>query len=109
MKWRMNPVAVESLAAGLAALDQDAFDLVLLDIHIPGMDAARIGARARILGLSSLGSAGDADRRVTLHLDAYISKPVGSAELLDRIQSLFTSTAPPGIVPELAAQRAREW
>ncbi len=107
MKWRMNPVAVESLAAGLAALDQDAFDLILLDIHI--WDAARIGARARTLGLSSLGSAGDADRRGTLHLDAYISKPVGSAELLDRIQSLFTSTAPPGIVPELAAQRAREW
>jgi signal transduction histidine kinase/DNA-binding response OmpR family regulator len=105
VKWRMNPVAVESLAAGLAAFEQNAFDLILLDIHMPEVDAARIGTRAKTLGLSSLGSAGDADRRSALHLDAYVSKPVGSAELFDRIQALFTSTSPPAVVPQVAAQR----
>jgi CheY-like chemotaxis protein len=98
-QWQMKPIEVDGGHAALAALEQarDAgvpFPLVLLDVHMPGMDgfalAARIKqdatlAKATILMLSSADLAGDTARCQELGIAVYVTKPVTQSDLWNAI------------------------
>lgn len=95
----MIPMSADSAEAGLSALQDaqqsdSAFDLVVLDAHMPEVDgfelAAQIVAHPEINPrVIMLLSSGDHDRSVTrceeLSVDAYLMKPVKQSELCEAI------------------------
>jgi CheY-like chemotaxis protein len=110
MTWLLQKLghAVEVAGAGdraLAALERGGFDLVLMDIQLPGLDglaaAAAIRAKERAAGghvpiVALTAQAAKSDRRRCLEagMDACLSKPVSADELARTIERLFP-TAPP--------------
>jgi DNA-binding response OmpR family regulator len=87
---------------GLAQLEQGAFDVVLLDIMMPGLDGLEVCRRIRqksnvpILMLTAKGD--ETDRVVGLELgaDDYLAKPFSPRELLARIRAVLRRAQPDG-------------
>jgi len=110
--WRMRPTAVESGAAGLAAIAAatEPFALILLDANMPQMDgfmfaerlATTISASKRptVLMLSSAGQRGDAARCRELGIKGYLLKPLKRSELL---QAMVTTLSAPQGEPKAEA------
>ena len=79
---------------GLIALDRDTWDVVLLDVMMPGMDGLEVCRQIRaksavpVIMLTARGD--EADRVVGLELgaDDYVSKPFSPRELLARIRAV---------------------
>ncbi|HET6845163.1 MAG TPA: response regulator [Candidatus Angelobacter sp.] len=94
--WGVAPIAVEGGSQALQELAQaerqgKAFQLVLLDTHMPKMDGFTVAEKmrrspglgeVRIFMLTSGGSSGDALRSRELDISGYVSKPVLETELL---------------------------
>jgi DNA-binding response OmpR family regulator len=79
------------------------YDLVLLDIMLPGQDGFEVCTRLRradthtpILMLTARGAVEDRVRGLRLGADDYLQKPFEMSELLARIQALLRRTAPVG-------------
>jgi two-component system, OmpR family, response regulator len=85
-------------ATALALLSQDAFDAVLLDVMMPGMDGLATLKEIRRLShipIIMLTAKGDeTDRVVGLELgaDDYLAKPFSPRELLARIRAVLRRT-----------------
>jgi DNA-binding response OmpR family regulator len=85
---------------GLAALEAQAYDIVLLDLMMPGLDGLEVCRRIRtksrvpIVMLTAKGD--ETDRVVGLELgaDDYLAKPFGPRELVARIRAVLRRTAP---------------
>jgi two-component system, sensor histidine kinase and response regulator len=78
----------------LKALSQRPFDLVLMDVHMPGMDGfeATLAIREKekctglhqpIIAMTALAMKGDRERCLAAGMDGYISKPIDLKELDD--------------------------
>jgi DNA-binding response OmpR family regulator len=86
--------------SGIRALDAGAFDAILLDIMMPGIDGLEVAKRIRaksnipILMLTARGD--ETDRVVGLELgaDDYIPKPFNPRELLARLRAVLRRSAP---------------
>ncbi len=83
----------------LLALDRGAFDLVLMDVQMPGMDGFECTRCIRserpvphlpIVALTAHAMAGDRERCLAAGMDDYLSKPIRQEDLL----SLFTRLSP---------------
>jgi CheY-like chemotaxis protein len=84
---------------GQEALDkwqEEQFDLILMDIHMPIMDGfeatslirdaeKNLGSHIQIVALTANAIKGDAERCIAGGMDGYLSKPFTRAELLDTI------------------------
>lgn len=85
---------------GLGALDQGAFDAVLLDVMMPGLDGLDVLRRIRQksqLPVVMLTAKGDeTDRVVGLELgaDDYVPKPFSPRELLARLRAVLRRSSP---------------
>jgi two-component system phosphate regulon response regulator OmpR len=90
---------------GLAALRKDRFEVVLLDVMLPGPDGLEVCRRIRatpelapvaIIMLTARGD--DVDRIVGLELgaDDYLAKPFNPRELLARIRAVLRRGRPGG-------------
>ena len=88
--------SVESRAdgpSGLEAAKSGGFDLVLLDLMLPGMDGFEVCRRLRqeadmpVLILSARREDGDKIRGLGLGADDYVVKPFSPAELVARVKS----------------------
>jgi PAS domain S-box-containing protein len=87
--------------AALAALEQDHFDLMLLDIHMPELDGFQVVAAQRrreqgtgthlpVIALTARSGEGERERCLRAGMDDYLAKPVRAAELfaaIDRVAS----------------------
>jgi CheY-like chemotaxis protein len=93
---------VEDGLQAVRALESEAFDVVLMDVHMPGMsglEAARIirareagtDRRTPILAFTADALQKDRDRCIEAGMDDYLSKPVKSAELLEKLVTLTKS------------------
>jgi len=86
--------------AGLDALGRGTYDLILLDVMMPGMDGLEVLRRIRVgnaIPVIMLTARGDeADRVVGLELgaDDYVPKPFSPRELLARIRAVLRRTQP---------------
>ena len=89
---------VENGPAGLAKLDEGEFDVVLLDVMLPGIDGFEVCRRIRakhdvpVVMLTARGD--DADRIVGLEIgaDDYVPKPFNPRELLARLRAVLRRT-----------------
>jgi DNA-binding response OmpR family regulator len=87
-------------ARGLALLDQGAWDAVLLDVMMPGMDGLEVCKRIRaksnvpVIMLTARGD--ETDRVVGLELgaDDYVAKPFSPRELLARVRAVLRRSRP---------------
>jgi len=85
---------------GLAALEADPFDVVLLDVMMPGLDGlevcCRIRAKSRVPILMLTAKGDETDRVVGLELgaDDYIAKPFGPRELVARLRAVLRRVNP---------------
>ena len=96
--WGMKPLATESGTTALAALEVgrqkgDAFQLLLIDCHMPVMDGWELAEKIQtlprrkgevevtVLMLTSGGQSGEASRCRQVGISAYLLKPVLKADL----------------------------
>ena len=86
-------------AAGLDALSRGTYDVVLLDVMMPGLDGLEVLRRIRqkntipVIMLTARGD--EADRVVGLELgDDYVTKPFSPRELLARIRAVLRRAQP---------------
>jgi two-component system, OmpR family, response regulator len=92
---------------GLAALEANAYDAVLLDVMMPGMDGLEVCTRIRakrqipILMLTARGD--ETDRVVGLELgaDDYLAKPFSPRELLARLRAVLRRAQPTAVADRL--------
>ncbi len=90
---------VELAADGPAGLDlatRGRFDLIVLDLMIPGMDGFRVlrtlrerGNHTPVLILTARGQEEDKVRGLKLGADDYVTKPFGVLELMARVEALL--------------------
>jgi DNA-binding response OmpR family regulator len=100
---------------GLGALRKRRFDVVLLDLMLPGVDGLEVCRRIRaapewagvpVVMLTARGE--EVDRIVGLELgaDDYLPKPFNPRELLARIRAVLRRAAPAGAAPGARRFRA---
>jgi signal transduction histidine kinase/CheY-like chemotaxis protein len=84
------------------AFEKHQFDVVLMDIQMPGMDGfeatAAIRAKEKLTGghipiiaMTAHALKGDQERCISAGMDAYVSKPIRTSELFSTIESLLGS------------------
>ncbi|MGZ3481930.1 MAG: response regulator transcription factor, partial [Myxococcaceae bacterium] len=94
--------------SGIQALDTSAFDAVLLDIMLPGMDGLevlrRIRTKSRVPILMLTAKGDETDRVVGLEIgaDDYVPKPFSPRELLARLRAVLRRSAPDAVSETLA-------
>ena len=113
-KWRMPVTEADSGSAALALLarageEGTRFDLMLVDVNMPGMDGWELAAAVRanpalaaggIIMMPSAGRKGDAERCRNLRISGYLMKPV----ILEELEAAMTSAS--GGIPGPADRRA---
>jgi PAS domain S-box-containing protein len=88
--------------AALTALEQDHFDVMLLDIHMPELDGFQVVAVQRqreqgtgrhlpVIALTARCANGERERCLQAGMDDYLSKPVRAAELFAAIDRAMSS------------------
>ena len=93
--------------AAIAALEQNRFDLALMDLQMPEMDGLEATARIRerergsgahlpIIALTANAMVGDRERCLQAGMDGYLSKPIDSERLLAEIQRVQAAIATQG-------------
>lgn len=105
-------------AAGLARAQSQPFDLVILDLMLPGMDGLEICKRLRagphyLPILMTTSKASELDRVLGLELgaDDYLTKPFSVGELMARVKAIFRrvdAMAAAAAAPRPAALQAGE-
>jgi two-component system OmpR family response regulator len=97
-EFGMSVVAVSDGSEMAAALEKDPFDIVILDLMLPGEDGLSLcrGLRAKsdipILMLTARGEAMDRVVGLEVGADDYIVKPFEPRELVARIQTILRRT-----------------
>jgi two-component system, sensor histidine kinase and response regulator len=106
--------------AGLEALRQAAragtpFDLAILDAQMPDQDGFALasairGDRAlvetRLLILTSAGQRGDGERCRQLGIQAYLTKPIARADLIEAVGTVLAGTATPAGTVDLVTRHS---
>ncbi len=98
-KWGHNVAVANNGREALAALQKEAFDLVLMDLQMPHMDGFEVTALVRekekqsgthqlIIAMTAHAMKGDRERCLEAGMDGYLSKPVDTKELSEVLNSL---------------------
>lgn len=97
-RWRIEPVLAQDAEEALALLEQNVFDLLLVDVQMPDMDGLELtrvvrtrwpDSGMRIVALTSLGERSDAARLHAAGTDAYLIKPLKNSDLLETLAKLY--------------------
>ncbi len=99
-----------------------AFDLILMDVQMPGMDGLTAtsairerelatGRHVPILAMTAHAMKGDRERCLAAGMDGYVSKPVRPRELAKAIEDVMAQPTlpPPTAPPPASADTPRVW
>jgi GAF domain-containing protein/CheY-like chemotaxis protein len=107
-KWGLVVQDTEFPAQALEMLNQQAYDLAIVDMHMPEMDGAQLAARIREAGhklplvlFSSHGRREATDRI----FNATLAKPLRQSQLFDTLVSLLAHEEAPKAAPTAAKPR----
>ncbi|HVH68752.1 MAG TPA: response regulator [Gemmatimonadales bacterium] len=106
--------------AGLDALRRAqragaSFDVAILDAQMPDQDgfalagairADRTLARTRLLILTSAGQRGDGERCRQLGIQAYLTKPIARADLIEAVGTVLAGAVSPDGTPDLVTRHS---
>src|SRR3984893_10579055 len=92
----------------LAALEEQSFDLVLMDVQMPEMDGFEAttairdrekttGEHLPIIALTAHAMKGDSERCLAAGMDAYVSKPIQPDQLFRVIEDLLKTSGEPAV------------
>ncbi len=95
-------VAANGLDA-LAKLEEQAFDVVLMDVQMPDMDGFEAtaairgkekmtGAHIPIIAMTAHSMSGDRERCLKAGMDNYVSKPIDAGELFEALETTLSRT-----------------
>jgi PAS domain S-box-containing protein len=96
--------AVADGRAALTALDNEAFDLLLLDVHMPLLDGFQVieelrqrergtGRHMPVVALTARSMKGDRERFLAAGMDEYLAKPIRTPEFFAAIQRVVAAQA----------------
>ncbi|MFQ5789057.1 MAG: response regulator, partial [Acidobacteriota bacterium] len=117
-------VAVENGHQALAALEKERYDVVLMDVQMPGIDGLEATAAIRakegnsgthipIVALTAHALKGDRERFLSSGMDAYLSKPIDAKALYETLEPLCawgaTGCANPQAAPDTVLDRDALW
>ena len=99
VKWAKNGFEV------LSAMNNEAFDVILMDVQMPEMDGLQATAAIRaaekgterhipIVAITGHAMEGDMQRCLEAGMDGYLSKPIRSRELFDAVERFSSSVLP---------------
>jgi two-component system, sensor histidine kinase and response regulator len=102
-KRGFSVTAVPDGQSAVDAVQGGAFELVLMDIQMPGMDGFQATAAIRerekqtgghlpIVAMTAHALVGDRERCIASGMDAYVSKPIRTSELFTVIESILNQT-----------------
>ncbi len=90
-----DPAIVQDGETAIGRVQESPFDLILLDVMLPGMDGFEVlqrlreaGTRARVLMLTARGEVNDRINGLQMGADDYLSKPFAMQELVARVRAL---------------------
>ncbi len=94
----------------IAALERDPFDVVLMDVQMPGMDGLEATAAIRdrekgtrrrlpIVALTAHAMREDRERCLAAGMDSYLSKPLDAADLISEVERLAAAPGRPAAEP----------
>ncbi|MBA4710351.1 hybrid sensor histidine kinase/response regulator [Aquitalea aquatica] len=113
--WGMQATLAADGFAALDLLQQQSFDLILLDGHMPGMSGFEVagqlqqqGCQADIIMLTSSGERGDGRLCQDLNIGGYLTKPVLQEELLAVIRQRLGISAGHGTSGLVTRHTVRE-
>jgi CheY-like chemotaxis protein/anti-sigma regulatory factor (Ser/Thr protein kinase) len=101
LEKRGYKVAVVSDGKGaVEAVERQSFDLVLMDVQMPGMDGLEATARIRgmeratgahipIIAMTAYAMKGDQERCLAAGMDAFVSKPIQPRELFETVEAVL--------------------
>jgi two-component system cell cycle response regulator DivK len=99
----MKVLEARTAQEGLAAASQLNPTLILLDIRLPGMDGFAVLERLKaspatasipVVALTAQAMVGDREQVLAAGFDEYISKPIDTRTLADRVRALLDPKAP---------------
>lgn len=97
--------------AGLEAVGRETPDLVVCDIHLPGVDGYEVARRLKadpvlgrvpLVAVSALAMVGDRERGLAAGFDGYISKPIEPGKFVAQVEA-FLPAGRRGVPPPAAA------
>jgi DNA-binding response OmpR family regulator len=90
-----DPAIVQDGETAIGRVQESPFDLILLDVMLPGMDGFEVlqrlrepGTKARVLMLTARGEVKDRVTGLQMGADDYLSKPFAMQELVARVRAL---------------------
>jgi len=106
MRYHLKPVIANNGLEAVAILAHRTFDLILMDIQMPGMDGYTATKTIRqdlalntpIIAMTAYTMPGERERCLAIGMNAYLAKPV-HIEQIDEILTLFA----PGFLPPASA------
>ncbi|WP_406694444.1 PAS domain S-box protein [Singulisphaera sp. Ch08] len=104
-------VVVGDGQAALATLDQDQFDLSLLDVHMPEFDGFQViealrhreqstGGHLPVIAMTALAMKGDHERCLQAGMDDYLAKPIRASDLFAVIDRVLAAHPEPHPRPQ---------
>jgi twitching motility two-component system response regulator PilG len=91
-------IGVQEGSAGLAEMERTSFDLVLLDLMLPGLDGFEVCRSIKenpetrhipVVILTARKGSADLERGLELGADAYITKPFKSSRVMETVAELL--------------------
>lgn len=97
---RYEVLAAENGETAIELADMNAFDLIILDIMLPGMDGYEVCRRIReksdipVIMLTALDSEAHQMKGYMLRIDDYVAKPVSMPLLIRKVEAVLRRTLP---------------